>query len=1278
MKYFFLFLSLLIPIFVQAQPLLKDDAPGSTPANTYAIIIGIAKYDDPNIEQLNFANRDAVFFADYLMSASGGLVPKENIKLLLDSAATFGEVYNALRWVSYNCKENDRVYFYFSGHGAIENRNMFKNGYLLLYKTTAVAFAGSGFSIDLLNDEITNLSVNNKAKVIVITDACHSGKLNEKNFKGNFFVGEQLMLKKENEIRMASCKSGQVSVEKTYWGGGRGAFSYYLLNGLQGGLADANNDKIISLGELKTYLQNKIASDPVLQLDKELNIIEEVPTPVIEGDAGFKMGKVVEAEAVNIRQQAGEDSVNIMQVISSLPPADEEEDMAPDDYFKYLLKKQNLQGLTDSLRLDSITAAEVVFTIINYFKKDSLVKLTNFGLGRHPEVVINRFKKDSLTRIKTLLKLSSLEKDLRNDTEKLNRFNLDIAGVFMDVAENARSNYIKGDKADYISGDEAELERRRYYNSMDDNYMDDNYYVYARMFAVSMELSQSDACLNNKAAMLFHYFKGFVLRIKIPLTHNPGPLIEQALAEQQKALALTAFDACIFNELGVLYQYKNNLTEAEKNYVQATQLSPDWAIPHSNLSRLFFYKKDYQKALMYADIADSLQKNLQSVSVNRGFIYEKQGNLLLAEEDYYQAIDINTRYFLPFERLGHVNMNMANYAMADSFFYEAGLRKKGYTFKAPKDVELEPLRRPVIYDDYQLSGCSLADTLQFKPGDMLARFAWGIAEFYALFSDQVVNTDSDTTQVKKNNKGAMRHFKQVIALDKNNPLVYHYLARVYYEQQQWEEAELMFRYAIANYMSPKTFSKYLGSVKKSAAYPYDHTCYEKDFELYYYDQADDYYFLASLYEKWGKPYEAEACYKKVIELFPQEFRAYKKLWQLLEKQKLFTDAEYVLLNCEKNYRDTIYNIYAELNAFYDRAIKNEPGNAEWYLKMGLLLYNHAGEAGWTDDDAITWYDSIYWYPKVNLEMFFFETFSTPSIDNSGEIVYIPKERKLGDFALDIGRGTSEKFEQNLGVNELKPVTETRVLSGAIELEEVEKVNMWIGPPRFNGILYLTKAAEMIGDRERRASIYFKIAEIYIRAGSKKRAFPYFEKSLSMLPDNANIRIKLAYVYTALHKNSSALTQLNYLYDSSLISFDNRLQLARFNIYAGNFTRANELLKKADTIHPYVLPELLNLHGLSNKLANKPEAAIPFYENNIKQVERVKRKFPAYTLASLYAKTGNYQKALQWLETAIGYGFNYSFVLQNDPLMDDLRKTAKWQTLINGIAMKKYKLNKPVN
>lgn len=1194
--------------------------------NTYAIIIGISKYNDPEIKSLEYAHRDAKEFYNFLKSQSGGSVPEKNIRLLLDSAATFGEMYSAMKWVSDESKENDRVYFYFSGHGEIENRNIHKNGYLLLHKTTAVAFAGSGFSIDLLNDEITNLSVNNKAKVIVITDACHSGKMNDKNFKGDFFVGEQLMLKQENEVRIASCKPDQLSNESENWGGGRGVFSYHLLNGLQGGLADKDDNKVVTVRELKDYLEDE------MKKDKWLLNMDSVQTPVINYKVNYNLASVIEDEVVKIQMQKKSDSVKISREIVPDIPISEDESIEPDEFFKHLLEKQNLQTLTDSLRLNLLSDTAIVFAIIDHFKKDSLSK-------------------------KARQKLSSLENELRTDKEKLNRLNQDISILFQSLAEEVRSNYIKGDQADHVSGDEAELERRRYYKSVFDDYD-----VYVRMLEVMLELSKYDRYLNERAATFLHYFKGFVLRIKIPFTTlNKDSLIELALAEQNKALALEVNDALIYNELGVLYQYKNNLIEAEKNYVRATELSPAWAIPYSNLSRLFYNINDDQKALMYADTADNLQKGLHPVSITRALIYEKQGNLLLAEENYHNAIDINPRYYLPFERLGFVNMNMANYAVADSFFFETSIRKVGHSFLPAE---------PRVYSDKSAMsinsniGCPFKDTIKFKPYDMLALFAWGVAELFETATEGI-NENGIAPVVKKNNRGAIRHFMQVIAIDKKNPLVYHYLARVYYEQQQWEEAELMFRYAIANYMSEKTFKKYLDSIKMSNAYPYDHSCYENLFSGYYYNQADDFYFLASLYEKWGKTYKAEACFRKVIELFPREFRAYMKLWQKLEKQKLFTEAEMVLLNCEKYYQDTIYN---ELNSFYRRAIYNEPGKADWYYKLGLLLYNNT----WRPLKAES-VDNIRWYPRINQELFPNEIFFTSSINDSGQIVYKSTNRKWEDSFIDIGQGTSEKNQTELISSSSFTTTK---FTGAIELEEL-KLASQVEYPKFEGILYLTKAAELISDRETRSSIYFKIGEMYIMAGSKKRAIPEFERSLTLLPDNVNIIIKLAEVYAGLHKNRLAIDQLDYLYKSNQISFDKRLQLARFNILAGNQASAERLLNKADSIHPYILPEIYNLNGLSNMLANKPVEAISAYEKSI-TAQQADPWFNHYSIARIYAKKGNTNQAWKYLTRAVELGFNYSYVLQNDGYMESLRKSSKWQTMISGINMKKYKTETPAN
>lgn len=87
---------------------------------TYAVVIGIASYENKNIRQLVYSDKDAQLFAQWLQSSSGGNVPLSNIRILLNEQATIAAIYNALDWLKEQCNEGDEVYFYFSGHGDVE------------------------------------------------------------------------------------------------------------------------------------------------------------------------------------------------------------------------------------------------------------------------------------------------------------------------------------------------------------------------------------------------------------------------------------------------------------------------------------------------------------------------------------------------------------------------------------------------------------------------------------------------------------------------------------------------------------------------------------------------------------------------------------------------------------------------------------------------------------------------------------------------------------------------------------------------------------------------------------------------------------------------------------------------------------------------------------------------------------------------------------------------------------------------------------------------------
>src|SRR5579885_874723 len=128
-------------------------------SNTYAIVVGISRYESTGITQLEYADRDAKVFASYLESDAGGSVPPENIRLLTNEGATFAAVYDAMNWLMETCQKGDMVYFYFSGHGDVENNTIYKLGFLLTYNTPRFNYLNNAVRLEDLNNFANTLSV---------------------------------------------------------------------------------------------------------------------------------------------------------------------------------------------------------------------------------------------------------------------------------------------------------------------------------------------------------------------------------------------------------------------------------------------------------------------------------------------------------------------------------------------------------------------------------------------------------------------------------------------------------------------------------------------------------------------------------------------------------------------------------------------------------------------------------------------------------------------------------------------------------------------------------------------------------------------------------------------------------------------------------------------------------------------------------------------------------------------------------------------------------------
>ncbi|HYM93073.1 MAG TPA: tetratricopeptide repeat protein [Chitinophagaceae bacterium] len=635
--------------------------------------------------------------------------------------------------------------------------------------------------------------------------------------------------------------------------------------------------------------------------------------------------------------------------------------------------------------------------------------------------------------------------------------------------------------------------------------------------------------------------------------------------------------------------------------------------------------KNFDKGIQAGHVADSLNPDLQNTSVNLGILNEISGNLLYAEEFYRKSIDMNSRHYLPFERLGYLYTNTTQYAQADSFFYEADIRKKGYHFKGN---EWESLAVVAVMPASIGPHCDI-DTSILKKDDIMAFFTWGVQDYY-----------------DKDYPNAVRILKRVIALDKKNPLVFHYLGRIFYDQQKWEDAELMFKYAIQYYQGEDAFNKYCDSIVKNAHYPYDHACFENFFRFSYYKKTEDFCFISTLYESWNHYDEAEVYYKKIIDLDPSFIEGYIKLWQMLEKLGRYEEAEKVIKS---------FSVYdyertdRELNAFYRRTIQKFPDKSEWYYKLSLLLYQRA-----QGSSRATFFDTIVYFPVLNKEIFI----------DSGVYANLQHDPSLHLDESNIN-GSGLKID-------LKEVYEQKAAVTVEGTNEVIGLADAIYTPRKDAIYYLSKSADLIIEPETVADIDFKIGNVFILSGSKKQAYPYYDKAVKLMPGNASARMKVVEVCNAIYKYRVALDHLNYLYDNKQINFPYRLLLAQYCIHAGQFEKAKKILDEAQEIHPYIVPAILDLMGRLNLLSSHWAEAMAFYQKYLAMTPGDNAAL--YTIARIYAQSGNKTEALKWLKTAIDKGFKYYWVLNSDTSWNKFRLLDSWKELAGKVPITTYKSN----
>ncbi|MBK8558212.1 MAG: caspase family protein [Lewinellaceae bacterium] len=465
---------LLFTVFLLLPCMLKADPP--VKGKTLALVVGISEYKDPGIKDLQYADKDAMAFAQYLKTRKS---PADSIRLLTNEKATLAAINDGIDWLYKSAQPEDLIFIYFACHGDVEKQTPWQLGYLLAYDTPFNNYRNFAVRVEDINDMVLTLSSFKDARVVLITDACRSGKLAGSGARGSSLTTEALEKQANNEVRITACKSDQESQEGA-WGGGHGVFSYYLINGLMG-LADQENNREVTLEELRYYVK------PQVSRDVREYVIGKTQDPVFSGEENFRMGIVDDKALAVLREQLAPGmAANGVSMGRSIEMALPEPDgLNPMEVFFTSLEGS---GFITNLDFQEV-APQGKQAVLDYFlqtvESDSSYLPPPY---KEKERAACRAYQQQLTA-----------PDHDAGWQLALEHHLAIA------LHNAGQNII----VKYIQGDTAEINKRAYYNSQTANYD-----RYPALFEAALQLLEPAHPLYFPLQVKQHYFAGVAARLK--------------------------------------------------------------------------------------------------------------------------------------------------------------------------------------------------------------------------------------------------------------------------------------------------------------------------------------------------------------------------------------------------------------------------------------------------------------------------------------------------------------------------------------------------------------------------------------------------------------------------------------------------------------------------------------------------------------------------------------------------------------------------------------------
>ena len=305
-------------------------------AGSFAIVIGINAYTHAN--PLNFAVNDARALAKCLRDRFS--FPDENIYLLLDEEATRQRILQSYLSLVNCVTENDRIVFFFAGHGTTRLGAMREIGYLV-----PVDGDQNDLSTLIRWDDLTrNADLIPAKHLVFFMDACYGGLAITRTLSPGSARFLHEMLRRRARQVLTAGKADEVVSDGDGPRPKHSIFTGHLLDALEG--AAATEAGILSANAVMAYVYQRVGTQD-----------GSIQTPHyghIEGDGDFIfLYPGINGEDVQVDAGLGKDT--LIQPPTSLSPGDR-----VSDFETFLCEiKRLLSADSNRIALDDVVNLEI-------------------------------------------------------------------------------------------------------------------------------------------------------------------------------------------------------------------------------------------------------------------------------------------------------------------------------------------------------------------------------------------------------------------------------------------------------------------------------------------------------------------------------------------------------------------------------------------------------------------------------------------------------------------------------------------------------------------------------------------------------------------------------------------------------------------------------------------------------------------------------------------------------------------------------------------------------